>query len=168
MLTVWDSIHAVIFFGKEAALDMAGLTPKQERFVAEYLVDLNAAAAARRAGYSEKTANRIASENLTKPDIQAAIQARRQELARKLEVSQERVLTELAAIAFHEAGDAPEAELKVSNKLKALELLGKHLGMFSDKAEASVKVEGRVEVAPLSQRRAILEEIAEEFGKDGR
>jgi len=146
---------------------VAGLTPKQERFVAEYLVDHNAAAAARRAGYSKKTANQIGNENLSKPDIDAAIKAREREIAKKLEVSQERVVGELAAIAFHEASDTPEAELKVSNKLKALELLGKHLGLFSDKAEANVRLEGSVEVVPLSQRKAILDAIAREFGKDG-
>ncbi len=167
MLTVWGLPHAVIFFGKEA-LEVAGLTPKQERFAAEYLVDLNATAAAKRAGYSEKTAYSTGQRLLKNVEIQEAIQTRQGELARKLEVSQERVVGELAAIAFHEASDAPEAEMKVSNKLKALELLGKHLGMFTDKAEASVKVEGSVEVVPLSKRRAILEEIAGEFGKDGR
>jgi terminase small subunit-like protein len=49
-----------------------GLSPKQRRFVAEYLIDLNAAEAAIRAGYSHKTARSVGSENLTKPDIQAS------------------------------------------------------------------------------------------------
>lgn len=49
------------------------LTPKQQRFVDEYLIDLNATQAAIRAGYSEKTARAIGAENLTKPDIAAAI-----------------------------------------------------------------------------------------------
>lgn len=48
---------------------MAGLTDKQQRFVDEYLIDLNATQAAIRAGYSEKTAKEIGSENLTKPNI---------------------------------------------------------------------------------------------------
>jgi len=167
MLTVWDSTRTVNFFWKEA-LQVAGLTPKQERFVAEYLVDLNATAAAKRAGYSDKTAYSTGQRLLKNVEIQEAIQARRQELAQKLEITQEQVVGELAAIAFHGASDEPEAELKVSNKLKALELLGKHLGMFTDKAEASVKLEGSVEVVPLSQRRELLRQIAEEFSKDGR
>lgn len=61
---------------------MAGLTDKQQRFVDEYLIDLNATQAAIRAGYSEKTAAAIGAENLIKPNIQNAIQeaqARRQE-----------------------------------------------------------------------------------------
>jgi phage terminase small subunit len=49
------------------------LTDKQEMFCREYLVDLNATQAAIRAGYSDKTANRTASENLSKPDIQNRI-----------------------------------------------------------------------------------------------
>ena len=52
---------------------MAELTKKQKRFVQEYLIDLNATAAARRAGYSEKTARCIGNENLTKPAIKAEI-----------------------------------------------------------------------------------------------
>lgn len=61
---------------------MANLTPKQQRFVEEYLIDLNATQAAIRAGYSEKTAAAIGAENLIKPNIQNAIQeaqAKRQE-----------------------------------------------------------------------------------------
>ena len=53
-----------------------GLNPKQQRFVAEYLVDLNATQAAIRSGYSQKTARQIATENLSKPAIAAAIDAR--------------------------------------------------------------------------------------------
>ena len=78
----------------------AKLTAKQKRFVAEYLVDLNATQAAIRAGYSQNTARVIGSENLTKPDIQAAIQEERDKLARKTEITQERVLREYARIAF--------------------------------------------------------------------
>lgn len=76
------------------------LTAKQQRFVAEYLVDLNATQAAIRAGYSQNAARAIGSENLTKPDIQAAIQEERDKLARKTEITQERVLREYARIAF--------------------------------------------------------------------
>ena len=52
------------------------LTPKQERFVQEYLIDLNATQAAIRAGYSQRTARQIGDENLSKPDIRAAVVAR--------------------------------------------------------------------------------------------
>jgi len=53
---------------------MANLTPKQQRFVEEYLIDLNATQAAIRAGYSEKTAYSVGHENLKKPEIQKAIE----------------------------------------------------------------------------------------------
>lgn len=76
------------------------LTPKQERFVEEYLVDLNATQAAIRAGYAERTARAIGSENLTKPAIADAIQVLRVRLSKKLEITQGRVLQELARIAF--------------------------------------------------------------------
>ena len=52
---------------------MANLTPKQQRFVEEYLIDLNATQAAIRAGYSEKTAKSVGHENLTKPDLKKYI-----------------------------------------------------------------------------------------------
>jgi phage terminase small subunit len=76
------------------------LTPKQERFVAEYLVDLNATQAAIRAGYSAKTARSIGHELLTKPDIQDAITTGRATLAEKTGITQERVLKEYARLGF--------------------------------------------------------------------
>ena len=76
------------------------LTPKQQRFIDEYLVDLNASAAARRAGYSARTAEAIGKENLQKPPIRAAIAERQEALRRKVEITQERVIAELAKIAF--------------------------------------------------------------------
>ena len=81
--------------------DMAArLTDKQKRFVAEYLVDLNATQAAIRAGYSQNTARAIGCENLTKPDIQEAIQEERAKLSERTAITQERVLQEYARIAF--------------------------------------------------------------------
>ena len=76
------------------------LTPKQERFIEEYLIDLNATDAARRAGYSPKTAEVIGYENLRKPQIAAAIAERQAKLAEKTEITQERIVTELAKLGF--------------------------------------------------------------------
>lgn len=78
---------------------MQELTAREAAFVAEYLVDLNGAAAARRAGYSARTARAIAAENLTKPHIQAAIKAAMEARAERVEVSADKVLGELWAIA---------------------------------------------------------------------
>ena len=77
-----------------------GLTPKQAVFVQEYLIDLNATQAAIRAGYSARTAKVIGQENLTKPDIAAAIEAAKEKRAERNEITQDRVLQELARIAF--------------------------------------------------------------------
>lgn len=76
------------------------LTPKQQAFVNEYLIDLNATQAALRAGYSEKTAGKIGGENLQKPEIQQAIQASMEARGKRLEITAERVILELARIAF--------------------------------------------------------------------
>lgn len=72
------------------------MTPKQEAFVREYLIDLNAAAAARRAGYSADVANRIGAENLSKPDIAAAIAELKAARNERTEINADWVLRTLA------------------------------------------------------------------------
>lgn len=149
------------------------LTEKQQRFVDEYLIDLNATQAAIRAGYSVKTADAIGCENLTKPNIQQAIAEHMAERSRRTGINQDRVVLELARIAFvniddvvdtetgkilpdasrddlaciegikykesdNQFGGSVEREVKVASKLKALELLGKHLGMWNDKLDVNV------------------------------
>lgn len=81
------------------------LTAKEERFVQEYLADLNATQAAIRAGYSQKTARQIGAENLSKPVIQAAIAVAQAERARRTEITADRALREAWSIA---TGDARE------------------------------------------------------------
>ncbi len=76
------------------------LTPKQERFVAEYLIDLNATQAAIRAGYSEKTAQQQGSRLLLNVLVQEAIAKGREKTAAKLEITKERIVEELAKIGF--------------------------------------------------------------------
>lgn len=141
---------------------MVKLTEKQKRFVQEYLVDLNATAAAKRAGYSEKSASRIAVELLNKTQVSAEIQKQQAKRQKRTEITQEKVLQELAAIAFANGYDfaqvikpgvvhvipteeipqdkrkavasiketANGTEIKTYDKVRALELLGKHLGIF--------------------------------------
>lgn len=76
------------------------LTDKQERFVQEYLIDLNATQAAIRAGYSPDSARQMGAENLSKPDIADAIAARAKKHSEKLDLSAERTLAAIAEIAF--------------------------------------------------------------------
>ena len=76
------------------------LTPKQERFISEYLIDLNATQAAIRAGYSETTAEIIGFENLRKPKIKEEIQKAMDDRAKRTEITQDKVLKEIASIAF--------------------------------------------------------------------
>lgn len=77
-----------------------GLTAKQRRFVEEYLVDLNGTQAAIRAGYSEKSAGVIATENLTKPNVAEAIQKAMDKRSAATEITAERVLKEYGRLAF--------------------------------------------------------------------
>ena len=154
---------------------MAKLTEKQRRFVDEYLIDLNATQAAIRAGYSVKTAREQGSQNLTKLNVQQAISEKMAERSRRTGVNQDRIVLELAKIAFVNAtdvidsedatikagataddtaaiqsvkvkviptkeGEGVEREIRLNDKLKALELLGKHLGMWNDKLDVNVNI----------------------------
>ena len=103
------------------------LTSKQKAFVQEYLIDLNATQAARRAGYKNPEIGRqlIANNNVSKA-IQAALKARE----KRTEVTQDYVIAKLREIAEKDASDGPDSDLKYSSKIKALELRGKHVGAF--------------------------------------
>jgi phage terminase small subunit len=81
------------------------MTAKQQRFVEEYLVDLNAAAAARRAGYAPKRADQLGFENLRKPEIKAAIDAAQAERSKRTQVNADQVLREAALVAFSDIGE---------------------------------------------------------------
>jgi phage terminase small subunit len=76
------------------------LNARQLKFVDEYLVDMNATQAAIRAGYSKKTAGSQGFDLLKHPEIASAIQARRQEVSHKTGITVEKVLAEMARIAF--------------------------------------------------------------------
>lgn len=148
---------------------MEKLTPKQERFCEECLIDLNATQAAIRAGYSEKTANEQGARLLANVSVQEKIAELKAERSQRTKITQDRVVKELAAMAFAKATDyaqiadvggkaaimlTPTAQLTKAqqagivgikqtqagievklDKTKALELLGRHLGMFKDKIE---------------------------------
>lgn len=108
------------------------LTEKQKRFVDEYLIDLNAAQAAIRAGYSEHTAKEIGCENLTKPNVAAAVKAAIDKRSDAAQVDAEYVVRRLRMEAEREGDEASH-----SARVSALGLLGKHLGMFVDRHEHS-------------------------------
>lgn len=157
-----------------ATIDARGLNPKQARFVDEYLIDLNATQAAIRAGYSVSTAEQQGPRLLGHVGVAAAIEAGKAKRAKRVEISAERVLTELAKIAFADVrkvaawdgglvllrpseeidDDAAAAiesvgrtdtgvKVTMHSKTRALELLGKHLGLYVDR----VKLENPEEVA---------------------
>jgi phage terminase small subunit len=112
----------------------APLTPKQERFVTEYLVDLNATQAAIRSGYSRKTAFACHTHILAKPNVAAALKLAIAERAAKTARTALDVLKDIQDVTreAREAGDWRAA-------LKGLELEGKHLGMFTDKLDATLQ-----------------------------
>ena len=152
---------------------VAKLTDKQQRFVDEYLIDLNATQAAIRAGYSAKTADQQGSRMLANVKVKQVVAEKQAQRSKRTGVNQDRVVLELAKVAFakmtdivdsngkikedaspddlaciesikykesdNEYGGSVEREVKIASKLKALELLGKHLGMWSDKFNVTVE-----------------------------
>ena len=153
---------------------MAKLSQKKKRFIEEYLIDLNATQAAIRAGYSPDTANEQGSQNLAKLSVRNEIDKAIAERSKRTGVNADRVVRELAKIAFSKAtdiidfrdgtllpdindddlaviqsvkvktstsdtGESTEREIKLADKLKALELLGRHLGIYTDKSKIEVE-----------------------------
>lgn len=162
------------------------LTPKQQCFCDEYLIDLNATQAAIRAGYSKKTANEQGNRLLANVSIKAYIEKRAKDREARTEITQDRVLQELSKIGFAdmnnflrygtEKTDTGEFDengkpiygykqvvevkpsdqidgtlineitlsrdgtfkFKLHDKMSALEKIGKHLGMFTDKIQAQI------------------------------
>lgn len=107
------------------------MTPKQERFVQEYLKDLNATQAAIRAGYSSATARSIGAENLTKPDIAEALRAAQSQVAAQAGIDAAWVLKEQQALYQLTKSTEPETARK------ALRDIGEHLGMYVERVETT-------------------------------
>lgn len=176
---------------KKTTVSQQKLTPKQQRFCDEYLVDLNAAAAAARAGYSKKSARFIGHENLTKPYIAVYIWEHIKDRAARTEAKADDVVRELARIAFSNIGDFLDfddkgvqlkssaemtreqlgviasvreritdagsvVEFRMRDKIRALELLGRHLGIFEEEEEderpVSIKITVQKATTSLSAR----------------
>jgi phage terminase small subunit len=169
------------------------LTDKQQIFVDEYLKDLNATQAAIRAGYSPRTAAETGHKLCQKRLVADAIACAKADRSRRTGISQDRVLEELARVAFcnpsdvldlntaevkstageddlkviagvkvkyvphkNESGDYEEAierEVKLCDKLKALDMLCKHLGMYDKGASSDDEDEstGVVELPPVME-----------------
>lgn len=106
------------------------MTPKRDQFVKEYLVDLNATQAAIRAGYSEKTAKSIGQQLLTKLDVQQAITKSQTTRAERTEITQDYVLARLKI-----ESERTEEGSSHAARVSAINLLGKHLGMFVERKE---------------------------------
>ena len=100
------------------------LTLKQERFIAEYLVDLNATQAAARAGYSLKTAGKIGQENLIKPAIAQAIAIAQQKTLSNIQLTKDDVVGKLTQVIDTFLLDGR----LTGNSLKAIEILNKMVG----------------------------------------
>ena len=163
----------------KSVLDSLKLTPKQRLFVQEYLIDLNAKQAAIRAGYSPANAEFQGHQLINNPKVKQAIELAMYEREQRTKVTQDRVIEELAKIAFINSTDVVnsydaslhngasredtaaissirvkrfparegfgvEREIKLHDKIRALDLLGKHLGLFNDKlnitADAVVRI----------------------------
>ena len=106
-------------------------------FCKEYMIDLNATQACIRSGYSKKTAKEMGYENLTKPHIQAEIQRLKREREKRIELTADKVLEDIERVRKKAEGSA-----QYTVSLKASELQGKHLAMFTEKH----KVDGEIKM----------------------
>ncbi|MBL1057749.1 terminase small subunit [Ligilactobacillus salivarius] len=133
---------------------MKKLTQKQQRFVDEYIISGNATQAAIKAGYSKKTARFVGAENLTKPNIKDELEKRNAEIKSQKTMDMQEVMERLAAIARGETveqqvtnkGTVVEIEPKTSDQIRAMELIGKRYGAWTDKKEVTGGLEINVGV----------------------
>lgn len=118
---------------------MSELTAKQARFVEEYLKDSNATQAAIRAGYSSKSAEKLGHDLLKLPQVSQKLKEENGKRARKSKISSTWVIKRLVKEALGQGRDT-----KSSSRVKALELLGKHLGILREKLELTGKDGGPI------------------------
>lgn len=145
------------------------LTGRQKKFVMEYLVDLNATQAAIRAGYSERTAKSVGCENLTKPDIQVAIQEAQKELAKRVKITPELVLQEYARLGFLDPRkffradgspiDITELDDDTAAALAGLEVMEIYEGRGDDRTFV-----GYLKKYKLTDKKGALDSIAKHLG----
>lgn len=125
------------------------MTAKQEAFAIEYLKDKNATQAAIRAGYSAKTAGAIAYELLEKPHIQEFLRQHQEEARKNATVTVDGIVDQLRDIASN-------VMAKDSDRIRALELIGKYLGMFTERVE----MKGQIDTA-VTKLDGILKQLDE-------
>jgi phage terminase small subunit len=121
------------------------LSAKQERFVQEYLVDLNASAAILRAGYQSKNPDVDGYKLLVSPSIAILVEKAMEERSKRTGITAEYVLNGIRDIADRQG-------IKENDTLKAFELLGKHLKLFTEKIEQSgeTTVNNKVDLSHLT------------------
>lgn len=146
------------------------LTAKQAAFVREYLIDLNATKAAKRAGYSAKTAHAVGHENLNKPEIAAAIAKAQKERSEKTAITAQWVLERLADEATADLADIlnDEGGLKPVNEWPLIWRQGLVAGidieeLFEGQGEDREQV-GYVKKVKLSDRIKRIELIGKHVG----
>jgi phage terminase small subunit len=123
------------------------LRPKQQRFVEEFLVDLNATQAAIRAGYSPRTAYSIGWENLNKPDIQVALRETIEAHFDQAELTIDRVIEGLMTEALYYGPQSSHGA-----RVAAWGHLGKYMGMFVERHELSLDPNGGTLIDRMQQR----------------
>ena len=156
---------------------MRDLTPRQQRFVQEYVVDLNATQASIRAGYSPKGARVRGAGLLANSNIQEALEDAQEGRRLRVEIEADDVVRQLAVVAFANITDfviwdetetrlRPTEEIdetklagvqsvtsgqhgvtiRLHDKLRALELLAKHLGMFREETRVEMEIRNGSEI----------------------
>lgn len=148
------------------------LTDKQQRFVEEYIIDLNATQAAIRAGYSEKTAYSIGEENLKKPEIAKAIQKAMDKRSKRTEITADMVLREYAKIGFSNISDYLKVESRMGKDEQGNEFSYKSVNIFEtdeieiDKIGAIAEIkQTRDGIAlKLHDKKGALDSIAKHLG----
>ena len=122
---------------------MRQLTAKQSRFVEEYPVDLNATQAAIRSGYSAKTAYSAGQRLLKHVDVIHELEIARKMRSERTELSADMTVREIGKIAF-------STEIPIPHRLRALEMLGRHQGIFVDRSALRQSQLKQIDVPPAS------------------
>lgn len=143
------------------------LTPKQQRFVEEYLIDLNATQAALRAGYSERTAYSIGQENLNKPEISAEIDKLMKSRSERTKVDADWLLSRLASEADADVADLYDEATGALKPVRQWPLIfrqGLVAGIDVNQIEVDGSKVGEVVKIKLADRNAKLKMIGDHIG----